>query len=89
MKYFFSRINTDEYYPGFTNYVDEEGNQYFFEVEFGTNPGGIEDIVISDTCGRSVPINSESIPDLIAVLEQIYYSYSNARNIFSDKIITV
>lgn len=89
MKYFFSRINTDDDYSDLINYVDSEGNRYYFEVEFGTNPGGIADIVISDTCGRSVPINTESIPDLITVLEEIYYSYSNARDIFSDKITAI
>lgn len=45
---------------------------YGYFVEFGSNPGGIEDIVVQDGCGRKVPVCLEHIPQLIQALAECY-----------------
>lgn len=72
MKYYFGKVPAADV----ENFGDEglfeyEDNYYYNCVEFGTNPGGVEDFVISDTCGRSIPISTEMIPGLSRVLLDI------------------
>ena len=50
---------------------DESGNFYYHTVEFGTNPGGTDEVVIADGCGRSIPVCVEHIPDLVAALLEV------------------
>lgn len=50
---------------------DHEGNFYYNYVEFGTNPGGTDEVAIVDGCGRFMPIAVENIPELIRVLREI------------------
>lgn len=50
---------------------DAEGNYYYNYVEFGTNPGGTDEIAIVDGCGRFMPIAVENLPELIRVLREL------------------
>ena len=50
---------------------DAQGNFYYNYVEFGTNPGGVDEVAIHDGCGRYMPIAVDNIPDLIAALTEI------------------
>lgn len=56
---------------------DESGNYYYNYVEFGTNPGGTEEVAIHDGCNRYMPVAVEHIPDLIAALNE-YYTISQS-----------
>lgn len=51
---------------------DESGNYYYNYVEFGTNPGGTDEVAIVDGCDRFMPISVDSIPELIATLAELY-----------------
>lgn len=51
---------------------DEAGNFYYNYVEFGTNPGGTEEVAIVDGCDRFMPISVDSIPDLVVALSECY-----------------
>lgn len=51
---------------------DESGNFYYNSLEYGTNPGGLEEVAIADTCGRSIPIAVDSIPELMMALADVY-----------------
>lgn len=51
---------------------DIDGNFYYNYVEFGTNPGGTEEVAITDGCGRYMPITVEHIPSLIDSLLTAY-----------------
>jgi hypothetical protein len=54
-------------------HTESEPDFYFYYgVEFGSNPGGINEVVIFDGCERSVPIDTESIPALIDALQRCY-----------------
>lgn len=50
---------------------DTNGNFYYYDLEFGTNPGGLEDYIIRDGCGRGIPLSVDHINELIAALESI------------------
>lgn len=48
-------------------------DKYFYNyVEFGTNPGGIDEVSIVDGCGRYMPVCIDDVPDLIAALQDMY-----------------
>lgn len=51
---------------------DTNGNFYYNYVEYGTNPGGFDEVAINDGCNRFIPISVEHIPDLIAALHSVY-----------------
>ena len=49
------------------------GDNYFYNyVEFGTNPGGLDEVSIVDGCGRYMPVCIDDIPDLVAALQDAY-----------------
>ena len=50
---------------------DRGGNFYYNYLEFGTNPGGTDEVSITDGCGRYMPIAVDNIPDLIAALTEV------------------
>ena len=54
---------------------DNQDNFYYNEVEYGTNPGGFEEVSIKDGCGRYVPISMDTIPELIAALTECHSIY--------------
>jgi hypothetical protein len=69
MKIYFSEVldltDTDETF--------EYNDSYFYNyVEYGTNAGGLDEIAITDTCRRYMPISIEQVPDLITALQACY-----------------
>jgi hypothetical protein len=74
MKIYFSQVPAEDV----DNFGDEglfgpnqNGDYFYNQVEFGTNPGGTDEVAISDGCNRYMPISTENIPELIAALTQI------------------
>jgi len=54
-------------------YTASEPEYYFYYgVEFGSNPGGVNEVMIFDGCDRTVPIDIESVPALIEALQRCY-----------------
>jgi hypothetical protein len=51
---------------------DDYGNYFYNTVEFGTNPGGLDEVTIHDTCERYMPISIEAIPELVKALQECY-----------------
>ena len=47
------------------------GGNFYNCVEFGSNAGGIEEVVISDSSNRSVPIYLGDLPALKAIIDDI------------------
>jgi hypothetical protein len=68
MKIYFGNANEDSFTDGTFEVND---NQYYYGVEHGTNPGGLDEVRIFDGCKRSIPINIEAIPELIAALQEV------------------
>lgn len=72
MKYFIGKVPAEDLEVfGTGDLFEHEGNYYYNSVEFGSNPGGTDDFVISDTCGRSIPLSTDLINALIGTLVDI------------------
>lgn len=62
----------------FSESPDQDGafqafdKSFYNYVEFGTNPGGLDEVAIVDGCGRYIPVCIEDVPDLIAALQDAY-----------------
>lgn len=75
MKIYFSQIpdhDIDSFGDDEVLGPNQHGDYFYNQVEFGTNAGGVDEVAISDTCGRYVPICVDSIPDLVRALLQCY-----------------
>ena len=59
---------------------DESGNFYYNYVEFGSNPGGIDEVAIVDGCARFMPIAVDNIPELLVALRECYNIAMNLRD---------
>jgi hypothetical protein len=75
MKIYFSKVPASDV----DNFGDEglfgpnaDGDFFYNQVEFGTNPGGTDEVAISDGCNRYIPVSIESIPDLVHALVTCY-----------------
>lgn len=68
MKIYFGNANEDLFADGLFTLAD---NQYYYGVEHGTNPGGMDEISIFDGCNRFLPIHMEALPELIAALQEV------------------
>lgn len=72
MKYYFGKVPQRDVEMFGTDELFQHDGEYFYnQVEIGSNPGGREDFVISDTCGRSIPVSTDMIPGLARVLLDI------------------
>lgn len=72
MQYYFGKVPAKDVEAfGEDGLFEYEGSYYYNRIEVGSNPGGIEDFVISDTCGRSIPLSTDMIGSLSRVLLDI------------------
>ncbi len=75
MKIYFSKVphsDIDNFGDDSLLGPNKEGEYFYNQVEFGTNPGGVDEVAISDSCNRYIPISVETIPELISALVQCY-----------------
>ena len=68
MKIYFGNANDDMFGDGLFEVAD---NQYYYGVEHGTGPGGMDEVRLFDGCNRYLPVHVEAIPELIAVLQEV------------------
>ena len=68
MKIYFGNANEDLFADGLFTLGE---NQYYYGLEHGTNPGGMDEVAIFDGCSRFLPVHMEAIPELIAALQEI------------------
>ncbi len=59
---------THDHYLFSTGFSDKK---YFYGIEYGSNPSAFDDIVIYDTIGRSIPIDVNSVENLIDALQRV------------------
>jgi hypothetical protein len=75
MKIYFNQVpDADvEFFGDSGIFGPNDADNFFYNyVEFGSNPGGIEEVMIADGCDRGVPLNMDAIPDLIQALDKAY-----------------
>lgn len=69
MKIYFGEVSAQDLAEFGTDGALERNGRYFWGgVEYGTNPGGFEDVVIYDACGRSIPISVNHARQLMSAL---------------------
>jgi hypothetical protein len=68
MKIYFGDANDDTFGDGL---FEVGNNKYYYGVEHGTGPGGLEEVRMFDGCNRYLPIHIEAIPELIAALQEV------------------
>lgn len=74
MKIFFGSVDydPDELDADELFTTTEAPKQYFYyQLEWGTNAGGMEDVMLRDTCGREVPFSIDHIESLIDALVRV------------------
>ena len=81
MKYYFGQVpSQDVEMFGDEGLFEYSGDYYYNMVEFGTNPSGDEDLVISDSVGRLVPVSIDHMGTLIEVLQDIQETLDAVQN---------
>ena len=96
MKYFIGQVPAADLTKFGSDGLFKHNDEYYYNViEFGTNPGGMEDFVVSDSIGRSVPLSIEHISVLIEALTHIQDSLDSIKTgkeaeefISSNEILT-
>jgi len=68
--YFGEATDTEDF--GTEGLLQSRGQFYDYMVEFGTNPGGLDDVVIIDGCGRTMPVALEHVKQLIKALQECH-----------------
>lgn len=72
MKFLIGQVSTQDLEMfGDEGHFEHDGDLFYNMVEIGTNPGGIDDFVISDSIGRSVPLSTEHLSEIISALTNI------------------
>lgn len=71
MKMYFSKADQND----FGGVFEVNGNRFYNCVEFGSNPGGIEEVLISDSSDRAVPIYMGDLPALKAIIDDILENF--------------
>lgn len=88
MKYYFGKVPTQDVEMfGDEGLFEHEGSYYYNTIEIGTNPGGADDFMISDTAGRSIPISTDLIGGMARVLLDIKLMLAeieNGKNLEAD-----
>jgi hypothetical protein len=71
MKFYFGEVpEQDATEFGIDSLFEKDGSYYYYCVEYGSNPGGFDDIMISDTCNREVPVSVENLQNLVSILQE-------------------
>jgi hypothetical protein len=74
MRIYFGKAeyDTNNDYPLEFEGAFKHRNEYFwFYLEYGTNPGGLDEVSITDGCNRIMPISIEHVGELIDALERV------------------
>lgn len=72
MRFFIGKVTAEDVEMfGEEGLFGYDGGLYYNMIEWGTNPGGAEDFMISDGAGRRIPLSVEFLQPLIEALTDI------------------
>jgi hypothetical protein len=71
MQIYFGAVPTSEVFDSDAMFVAEgdNDNMYYYGVEYGSNTGGFDEVMIYDGLDREVPVDMDSVPALIYALQ--------------------
>lgn len=85
MKIYFGEVTQQDLDQWGTDGLLQRDGRYFSgAVEFGTNAGGIDDVVIEDGCGRSIPLSVDNLFEIAVALSEcakIYHEIQEAQHL--------
>lgn len=68
MKFYFGQVPQHDLENfGSEGLFYNSGNYYYYVAEFGSNPGGSEEITVTDTCGRMLPVAVDHLRELATI----------------------
>lgn len=71
MKIYFGKASDQDVNVfGTDGLLEHNGDFYSGCVEFGSNPGGIEDVMIMDGCNRRLPISVDNLYEVCVILSE-------------------
>ena len=88
MKIYFGEVSEQELDEfGTDGFLQRDGRYFSGAVEFGTNAGGIDDVVVMDGCGRSIPLSVEHLGQIVAAFQEcgaLYNEIAEAEQLRND-----
>ena len=83
MKIYFGAVKEDDLFDTTCMFASPDNDEHYFYygVEYGTNPGGLEEVTIFDGAGRSVPIDMENVGKLIDILTVYERAYKLIKHV--------
>jgi len=74
MKIYFGSQHKDVVFDtnGMFYTITEPDFYFYYGLEFGSNPGSTDEVLIFDGCERKIPVDIESVPALIEALQHCY-----------------
>lgn len=58
---------------------------FYYGLEFGSNTGGTDEVLIYDGIDREIPVDIENVPALIQALEKAYFLHKTIK--MADEIM--
>lgn len=74
MQIYFGAVPQDEVFDADAMFVSEHDNDnyFYYGIEYGSNPGGTDEVLVYDGLDRCVPVDIESVPAMIEALQTLY-----------------
>lgn len=74
MQIYFGAVPQDEVFDADAMFVSDkdDDNYFYYGIEYGSNPGGTDEVLVYDGLDRYVPVDIESVPAMIKALETAY-----------------
>lgn len=74
MQIYFGAVPQDQVFDADAMFVSErdDDNYFYYGIEYGSNPGGTDEVLVYDGLDRMVPVDIESVPAMIKALEIAY-----------------
>lgn len=93
MQIYFGAVPQDQVFDADAMFVSEQDddNYFYYGIEYGSNPGGKDEVLVYDGLDRMVPIDIESVPAMIRALETAYLLHTSAKSAqdFLDRVNSI
>lgn len=82
MQIYFGAVPQDEVFDTDAMFASDQDDDhlFYYGVEYGSNPGGTDEVLVYDGLDRYVPVDIESVPALIEALKLAYTLHITTSN---------
>ena len=93
MQIYFGAVPQTQVFDADAMFVSEkdDDNYFYSGIDYGSNPGGKDEVLVYDGLDRMVPVDIESVPAMIKALETAYMLHSSAKSAqeFLDRVNSI